>query len=153
LAIGDAEQATPPGGDWTAVVQSAAAGDWHTLTARRTDSSEHLVLRFDHEFAMLEHWLSEDGPARGARFLHRQAAADRAVELPCCGCGIPLAVPDGFAIPKGDAVRLFLQFIDSGQLPLELAEPQNAPKQPTLFGMEDMVVPAAVRNAVTWESL
>jgi hypothetical protein len=153
LAIGKADQPSPSNGDWTQVVRSAATAEWGTITARRGDSNARLSLRFNRDCGVLEHSASDDGPVSGARFPNRRPIADEEVELPCCGCEIPLNVPDGFVLRKADAVRLFLQYLHSGELPRNVTEPQPSLHQPLLPGMEAFIVPDAVLNAVDWELL
>jgi hypothetical protein len=153
VTVGEAEQPPPPSGDWSEVVRSAASGEWGTVTANRVGTGEKLNLRFSEEFGFLEHWASDDGPVSGARFPNRRPVAHKPVELPCCGCGIPLEVPDEYILPKADAVRLFIQFLGSGVLPGELVEPPQVAIQPVLPGMEEFVVPQAVLNVVNWQLL
>lgn len=153
IATGEGDPLAYAGDALLAAVRQAASTDWGTLTARRIDAAERLILRFDDKFGFLEYWASDDGPVSGARFVNRSPVAEQVVELPCCGCGIPLAVPDGHVLGKPDAVRLLLQFLAAGDLPLELADPPREFVQRVLPGMEGLLVPVAVLNAVSWEPL
>jgi hypothetical protein len=153
LTVGDADKPLRPDGAWGEAVRLAAAGEWGTVTAQRAGSAERLTLRFNEAFGCLEHWASEGGPVSGARFPNRGPVSEARVELPCCGCGIPLEVADEYGLRKADAVGLFLQFLDSGVLPRELAEPSQGSVQLLLPGLEEHVVPPAVLNVVSWEPL
>lgn len=153
LAVDGTEQPLLPGGDWGEIVRLAVSSEWGTVTANRVGTGEKLNLRFNVEYGFLEHWASDDGPVCGARFPNRRPATDERVELPGCGCGVPLEVPDGFVLRKADAVRLLLQFLSSGQLPSELVEPPRDFVQPVLPGMEPYVLPQSVLNTVSWQQL
>lgn len=151
ITVGDAEQRLPPEGEWGEVIRSIVAREWGSITARKSTSSERLVLRFNREFGLLERWVSDDGPVSSAWFPNRNLLTEARLELPCCCCGIPLEVPNRYVLRKEDAVRLFLQFLGTGVLPGELVEPPQASVQLVLPGMEEFIVPTAVLNVVNWE--
>jgi hypothetical protein len=153
ITIGETEQPLPPNDRRAEIVRSAVARERGSITANRAGSAEKLTLRFNKAFGLLEHWASDDGPVCAARFPNRATVTEAPVELPCCNCGIALEVPQKYVLAKTDAVRLFLQFLDSGVLPAELAEHTRATVQLLLPGLEEFVVPQAVLNAVTWEPL
>ena len=151
LAVDETEQAASPDGGWTDFVRFATAGDWGVVTARRADSNARLSLRFNRVYGLLEYRASDDGPVWVAQFSNRHPITEQDVELPCCGCGIPLVVRGGCVLRKVNAVRLFLQYLDGGALPTTLEEPPQALPQLILPGTEAFLVPAAVFNAVDWQ--
>jgi hypothetical protein len=150
LWIGGDELPAPPDEGWEEAVRSVARAEWGVLVAEQDGTGEKLYLPFDGDFASLDHWASEDGPVLGAVLPNRPALTDEAVELPCCGCGIPSEVPGRRVLHKADAVRLFLRYLPDGELPGELPDPPGAIRQPALPGLEEFFVPPVVLNAVAW---
>jgi hypothetical protein len=149
------EHAAPGDEDWASALRRATAANTGVVRVSRATSFAKLFLRFAHDLAFLEYWASADQQILVAQFINKRAVVNSDVEMPCwgyigCGCGPPMFVPARYVLHRADGTRLFLQYLRTGTLPSELDEPLQERLQLALPGMERLVIPWAVANAVEW---